>query len=105
MQGKTPKQIEHSEKFAAIGFILVILTLLIVMLSSCNSPKHTQQVNSLDDKSFVIIDGQQIELVADDDDNQYLKQWIGGPQKWLYIPFPYATSDASDSLQHYQAKR
>ena len=51
----------------------------------------------------VVIDGCNIELVADEDGNQYLKQYT--PSVCIFIPFPYETSEPKDSIIYYQAKK
>lgn len=71
---------------------------LALFLLSCKA----QKASSEEEKTYVIIDGEHVELVSDEFGNQYLKQDASGSV--LYIPFPFETEEETDSLRIYQAK-
>jgi len=73
------------------------ICILLIFVVSCKAPQ------SGDDRVFIEIDGNKIEMVADEYDNQYLKQYVtdGRP---IYIPFTFETEEVGDTLHSYQAK-
>jgi len=83
--------------FAIIGLTL-LLALLLVTKTSCTTEAQTPE----DDKVYIEIDGHQVELVADEYGNQYLKQTTGGA--YMYIPFQGEVDDETDSIQFYNTK-
>ena len=97
-QGKKKSQMEDSETFAFIALMITIIMLLLLSLTSCNNAQSTP---SEEEKVYIEIDGQKVELVADEYGGQYLKQITRAG--WIYIPYPGETEEA-DSLQFYQTK-
>lgn len=71
---------------------------LALFLLSCNA----QKVSSEEEKTYILIDGEHVELVSDEFGNQYLKQRTY--LHTIYIPFPFETEEEEDSLRIYQAK-
>jgi len=73
------------------------ICILLIFVVSCKAPQ------SGDDRVFIEIDGNKIEMVADEYDNQYLKQYVtdGRP---IYIPFTFETEEVGDTLHSYQTK-
>lgn len=69
----------------------------VLFLVSCKAPQKN------DDRVFITIDGDKVEMVADEFDNQYLKQYVADGRA-IYIPFPFETEDVGDTLHSYQAK-
>lgn len=94
---KNNKKAHSGGPFAIIGLTL-LLALLLVTKTSCTTEAQTPE----EDKVYIEIDGHQVELVADEYGNQYLKQTTGGA--YMYIPYPGETSDESDTLHFYNAK-
>lgn len=76
------------------------ILLLALIFVSCNT---TQKVSSDEEKTYILIDGENVEMVADEYGNQYLKQYTYGPRA-IYIPFTFETEEAEDSLHSFQAK-
>ena len=74
-------------------FIFVLL----IFVVSCKAPQ------SGDDRVFIEIDGNKIEMVADEYDNQYLKQYVSDGRP-IYIPFTFETEEVGDTLHSYQTK-
>lgn len=97
-QGKKQSQMKDSGTFALIGLIVIGLILLLLCLASCGTRAQTPE----EEKVYINIDGQDVELVADEYDNQYLKQYIGGA--YIYIPYQGETEDASDTLKFFNVK-
>lgn len=73
------------------------ICILLIFVVSCKAPQ------SGDDRVFIEIDGHQIEMVADEYDNQYLKQYVNDGRP-IYIPFTFETEEVGDTLHSYQAK-
>ena len=96
----------NKRAFIITAIILFLLTLFLVScIEGCNTQKHIQkEPQKQEERTYITIDGQKIELVADENDNQYLKEYPGNASNPIYIPFPYATSDNNDSLKTYYAK-
>lgn len=62
------------------------------------SCKTASEIDDGQEPVYILIDGEHVEMVSDEFGNQYLKQ------NGFYIPFPFETDDADDSLHIYQAK-
>lgn len=75
------------------------LILLSLLVSGCSvvGPSEKEEV------PHVVIDGQEIELVSDEQDNQYLKQEIDG--QYIYTPFPFETEEEEPQSKTLQVKR
>lgn len=76
------------------------ILLLALIFVSCKAQK---EVSSDEEKTYIIVDGNHIEMVADEFGNQYLKQYPCGDVP-VYIPFPFETEDELDSLNSLHAK-
>jgi hypothetical protein len=74
-----------------------LICILLIFIVSCKAPQE------VDEKVFIEIDGHQIEMVADNYDNQYLKQYVSDGRA-IYIPFTFETEEVGDTLHSYQAK-
>ena len=72
------------------------ILLLVLLLAACTP---SRPVVEEDTKVFITIDGNDIEMVADDYGNQYLKEPVGGTGGYLYIPFPFETEEEKDSVK------
>ena len=70
---------------------------LLIFIVSCKAPQGD------DVKVFIDIDGHKVELVADEYDNQYLKQFVADGRA-IYIPFTFETEEIGDTLHSFQAK-
>lgn len=66
---------------------------------SCNA----QKVSSEEEKTYISINGEHIELVSDEFGNQYLKQYTYGAN-YIYVPYTFETEEQTDSLRILQAK-
>jgi hypothetical protein len=77
------------------------ILLLALVFVSCKAQK---EVSSDEEKTYIIVDGNHIEMVADEFGNQYLKQYFGASNAPIYIPFTFETEEESDSLHSLQAK-
>jgi len=97
-QGKKESQLKDAETFAFIALMIILLTFIIIGLISCNNTKA--QNNK--DITYIMIDGQEVEMVVDKGDNPYLKYKIGETD--VFIPFPFETQDESDTLIFYNTK-
>jgi hypothetical protein len=75
------------------------ILLLILIFVSC---KTQEEVFSEQEETYILIDGKHIEMVADEFGNQYLKQHTY--LNTIYIPFPFETESAKDSLNSLHAK-
>lgn len=64
---------------------------------------RTTQSSSEEERVYINIDGEKIELVSDEFGNQYLKQNTYGLHH-IYIPFPFETEEVGDTLHSYEAK-
>lgn len=72
--------------------------IVLILIAGCTAKGQTEE----EEKVFVNIDGKQVEIVADEYGNQYLKQTTGGA--YIYIPFTFPSDDTqSDTLKYYQA--
>lgn len=67
---------------------LLVITLF---LTSCSS---LQLSDIQEEKSYINIDGEDVEFVTDEYENAYLKYTISG--KNVYIPFPFETEDEEE---------
>lgn len=56
-----------------------------------------------EDKTFILINGVKVEMVADEFGNQYLKEFVADGRA-IYIPFPFETEEVGDTLHSYEAK-
>lgn len=70
-----------------------LIWIAVLFFVSCKAPSEI-----VEDKVFILIDGEHVELVSDEFGNQYLKQ------DKLFIPFPFETEEVGDTLRAYQAK-
>jgi len=77
--------------------MLRFICVLLIFVVSCKAPQ------SGDDRVFIEIDGNKIEMVADEYDNQYLKQYVSDGRP-IYIPFTFETEEVGDTLRSFQAK-
>ena len=68
---------------------------LALFLLSCG---YKDIVKIPEEKVYIVIDSVEIEIVADEFGNQYLKQ------KGLYIPYPFESEEVVDSLSFLEAK-
>lgn len=73
-----------------------LIWISLLFFVSCKAPQKN------DDRVLITIDGNRVEMVADEYDNQYLKQYIHGLP--IYIPFPFETEEVGDTLRSYEAK-
>jgi len=64
---------------------------ILLLLSSCS---FTQLTDTQEEKSYINIDGEDVEFVIDEYENPYLKYTIDG--KNMYIPFPFETDDEEE---------
>lgn len=101
-QGKKWSQMKDSETFVFIGImgIVILIFLLIIGLMSCTS--NAQTTPQEEEKVYININGDKLELVADEYGNQYLKENAG--TVYIYIPYTGTTDDGSDTLHFYNAK-
>jgi len=76
------------------------ILLLALIFVSCKAQKD---VSSEEEKTYILIDGNHVEMVADEFGNQYLKQYSSENMP-VYIPFPFETESTEDSLHSFQAK-
>lgn len=101
-QGKRDSQIEDSKDiiFIALMIISVILAVL-VGLNSCTTSSQSLPYEE-EERVWIHIDRDSVELVADDYGNQYMKQEssIG---MYIYIPYIGATEE-TDTLRFYNVK-
>lgn len=74
------------------------ICILLIFFVSCKAPSEISE-----EKAFILIDGKYVEMVADEFDNQYLKQYVADGRA-IYIPFPFETEEIEDTLRSYQAK-
>lgn len=74
------------------------ILLALVFFVSCNVTETTSE----EEKVYILIDGQHVEMVSDEYGNQYLKQRIDGFD--IYVPFPFETEEEGDTLRSFQAK-
>jgi hypothetical protein len=93
-QGKKDSQMKHSENFAFWGMLCLIICILLLVLTSCASAQLT---DTEEEKSYITIDGEDVEFVIDDYENPYLKYTIDG--KNVYIPFPFETDDEGEGYK------
>jgi hypothetical protein len=63
----------------------------LLLLSSCG---YAQLTDTQEEKSYINIDGEDVEFVIDEYENPYLKYTIDG--KNMYIPFPFETDDEEE---------
>lgn len=75
------------------------ILLLALIFVSC---KAQQEVSSEEEKTYILIDGEHVEMVSDEFGNQYIKQFIDNTP--VFIPFPFETESAQDSLHSLHAK-
>jgi hypothetical protein len=76
-----------------------LICIALLFFVSCKAQK---QSSSEEEKTYILIDGNHVEMVADEFGNQYLKQFISDQP--VYIPFPFETEEESDSLLMFKAK-
>ncbi len=76
--------------------------MIISLLSCTTNVRPSFNGGKSSEPVYVVIDGRNVELVADEDGNQYLKYVPNGAV--MYIPFPYNTSENKDSITYYQVK-
>lgn len=74
-----------------------LICILLIFIVSCKAPQ------AVDDRVFIEIDGNKIEMVADEYDNQYLKQYVSDGRP-IYVPFTFETEEVGDTLHSYQTK-
>jgi hypothetical protein len=75
---------------------LIWITLLFFV--SCKAASGIDE-----EKTFILIDGEKVEMVSDEYGNQYLKYRTYGPV-YIYVPFPFETEEVGDTLHSYEAK-
>lgn len=97
-QGKRKSQMDDSETFLFIAIVTAALGILITILTSCTSTAQEVQ----EEKVYINIDGDNVELVADEYGGQYLKQVTAAGT--MYIPYIGVVEEQSDSLKFYNAK-
>ena len=73
--------------------------LLFLFLASCTPSHPVIEQEPDDEKVYINIDGNPIEMVADDYGNQYLKEPLPNSGSYLYIPFPFETEEEKDSVK------
>lgn len=100
-QGKRKSQMKDSETFAIIALIAALIAVLLLVVSCNTSVKATPPQE--EEKVYINIDGQQVEMVSDDYGNQYLKYRIDY-KKVVFVPFPFETEEETDSLKFFNAK-
>lgn len=99
-QGKKWSQIFDSETFIFIAMIIIAFTLFVAMMISC---KTTAQNNPQEEERIWIHMGQDsVELVADEYGSQYLKQ-ESSSGRYIYIPYVGET-EKGDTLHFYNVK-
>ena len=74
---------------------LIWITLLFFV--SCKAASGIDE-----EKTFITIDGEKVEMVSDEYGNQYLKQHTYYHD--IYVPFPFETEEVGDTLHSYEAK-
>lgn len=100
-QGKKQSQMRDSGIFAFIAIAVIALLLLILSIVSCNTEAQTPIPE--EEKVYIeMSDGNKLELVADEYNNQYLKQYTKSGV--IYTPYVGETDDGSDTLRFYNAK-
>jgi hypothetical protein len=83
-----------------ITITLAVIICIILLFGKTNQSVDREPDNP--DREAVIIDGQNIETVTDENGSYYLKYFIGGPQKYIYIPLPEEVDvRQSDTLEFY----
>lgn len=70
---------------------------------SCSAPKNTQEEQQEENSTYILINGEHVEMVADEFGNQYLKQ-MTSEENYIYVPFPFELEEEEDSLRIHQAK-
>ena len=71
---------------------------LLLFFVSCKAASGIDE-----DKTFILINGVKVEMVADEFGNQYLKEFVADGRA-IYIPFPFETEEVADTLHSYEAK-
>lgn len=100
-QGKKESQMKDAETFAFIALMIILAIFIILGLSSCNTNAQTFE----DGKVYIQIDGQDVELVADEFGNSYLK-YRTDYKSVIFVPFPFETEEKQqDSLNFYNVKQ
>jgi hypothetical protein len=82
------------------GLAIKLILICALFIVSC---KAQEEVSSAEEKTYILIDGEHIEMVADEFGNQYLKQYTYMGH-YIYVPFTFETEEESDSLHSFQAK-
>lgn len=77
------------------------ILILALILLSCKAQKPSSPEPE-EDKVYILVDGEHVEMVADEFGNQYLKQYVQDSVH-IFIPFPFETEE-EDSLRILQAK-
>lgn len=81
----------------------IILLSLLFFVSCSDSFQVRNAVSEQDDtSSYILINGEYVELVSDEFENIYLKQKIDD-EHFIYVPFPFETEE-EENLQPIQTK-
>lgn len=78
------------------------ILILALILLSCKAQKSSAPDPEEEEKVYILIDGEHVEMVSDEFENQYLKQYMHDGT-YIFIPFPFETEE-EDSLRILQAK-
>ena len=97
-QGKRKSQMDDSETFLFIAILTAVIGIIVCLLTSCTSTAQEVQ----EEKVYININGNNVELVADEYGGQYLKQVTAAGT--IYIPYIGVVEEPSDSLKFYNAK-
>jgi hypothetical protein len=87
--------------FSLVGLAIKLILICALFIVSC---KTQEEISSEEEKTYMLIEGNHVEMVADEFGNQYLKQYFGASNAPIYIPFTFETEEESDSLHSLQAK-
>ena len=76
------------------------ILLLALIFVSCKTQKEIPSEEV--ERTYILIDDHYVEMVSDEFGNQYLRYLI--EDKPIFIPFPFETESAEDSIHSFQAK-
>lgn len=76
-----------------------LIWISLLFFVSCKTAKNSSE----EEKVFIDVNGEKLQLVSDEYGNQYLKQYTYMGH-YIYVPFPFETEEVGDTLHSYQAK-
>jgi hypothetical protein len=94
---KERSQLKDAEILFYLSWFIMIM-IFILLATSCNTAAQTPE----EEKIYINIDGENVELVADEYGGQYLKQVTAAGI--IYIPYIGVVEEQSDSLKFYNTK-